>query len=78
VIGLDSQLEDTQTISAFASERGVSYPMLLDPNGAVAPQYRVDALPHSFLIDRAGIIRADEPAPFLDVAPLDSALKAIL
>ncbi|MDB5076750.1 MAG: thiol-disulfide isomerase-like thioredoxin [Chloroflexi bacterium] len=78
VIGLDSQLEDAQSVSAFGSERNVTYPMLLDPNGAVAPTYGVNALPHSFLIDRNGVVRGNEQAPFFDAAPLDQALKAIL
>lgn len=35
----------------------VSYPILLDPRKSVAPLYRLNELPMSVLIDRAGVVR---------------------
>jgi cytochrome c biogenesis protein CcmG/thiol:disulfide interchange protein DsbE len=78
VIGLDAQLDSAQEVSAFSSERSVSYLMLLDPDGLTAPRYGVNDLPHSFFIDRNGIVRGDAPTPFLDATPLEHALAPIL
>ncbi len=79
ILGVDEQKDDAQSVAAFASERGVTYPMLLDPNGVVGPQsYGVKDLPRSVLIDRAGIVRQVVPAPYVDPGPLRRDLAAIL
>jgi thiol-disulfide isomerase/thioredoxin len=45
-------------IAAFLTETKVSLPVLLDPEGVVAEsQLKVQLMPTSFLIDRAGAIR---------------------
>lgn len=78
ILGVDEQKDDAQSVTAFAGERGVTYPMLLDPNGAVGPrQYGVSALPQSVFIDRSGVVRQVVPAPFLDPGPLDHDLAGI-
>ncbi|MGH7318257.1 MAG: peroxiredoxin family protein [Candidatus Rokuibacteriota bacterium] len=43
-------------VQAFVRELGVSFPVLLDPAGAVAALYRVQALPSTYLIDRDGVL----------------------
>lgn len=79
ILGVDEQKDDAQSVAAFASERGATYPMLLDPNGAVGPQsYGVKDLPQSVLIGRDGVVRQVIPAPFLDPGPLRQDLAGIL
>jgi cytochrome c biogenesis protein CcmG/thiol:disulfide interchange protein DsbE len=79
ILGVDEQFDDAQSVAAFADERRVSYPMLLDPKGAVGPAlYGVKDLPQSVLIDRTGVVRQVVPAPFLDPGPLRQALAAIV
>ncbi len=78
VIGVDAQLDDAQAVTSFASEHGATYPMLLNPSQALLQSYDLSALPRSFLIDRSGVIRADEQAPFEDPGTLEVALRAIL
>ena len=78
VVGVDAQLDDAQAVRAFASEHHATYRMLLNPSQALEHEYSLDALPRSFLIDRSGVIRLDEQAPFEDSGTLDQALKAIL
>jgi cytochrome c biogenesis protein CcmG/thiol:disulfide interchange protein DsbE len=78
VIGVDAQLDDAQAITTFASEHGASYQMLLNPSQALMQTYGLDALPRTYLIDRSGVVRADEQVPFEDLGTLDTALKAIL
>ena len=42
---------------AFAKRVGVSYPVLLDPDGRTAKQYHVLGLPRTFFLDRDGRIK---------------------
>lgn len=78
ILGVDEQLDDAQAVQLFTAEHGASYPMILDPGSKLMAPYGLDALPRSFLIDREGVIRADEQAPFLDLGPLKAALRPIL
>jgi peroxiredoxin len=48
--------ESESVASSFAEQMGVSFPILLDEDLAVARQYRVGALPSSFFIDEHGIV----------------------
>jgi thiol-disulfide isomerase/thioredoxin len=50
--------DDEATARAFAAERNLSFPILLDHEGLAASLYRLRALPTSIFIDRDGIIRA--------------------
>lgn len=78
ILGVDEQLDDAQSVAAFASERGVTYPMLLDAGQKVAPEYGVKDLPQSVLVDAQGIVRKVVPAPFLDPGSLNQALSYVL
>jgi cytochrome c biogenesis protein CcmG/thiol:disulfide interchange protein DsbE len=79
ILGIDAQEDDNEGIAAFAAEHGATYPMVrVDPDSVMQSAYKVDALPRSFLIDRQGIVRLDETAPFLNVQALDTALRAVL
>lgn len=51
--------EDDATVRPFiAKEQKVSYPILLDPKGKVAEQYRVSGIPKTFIYDRKGKLAA--------------------
>ena len=47
-------------IRAFVRELGLTFPILLDPEASVARQYRIRALPTSYIVDRDGVIRHRE------------------
>ena len=47
-------------VLAFASELGLTFPILLDPAHVAGTLYRVTALPVSFLVDRDGLLRHRE------------------
>lgn len=49
--------DDQLAAAAFALRHPVSFPVLLDPDKAVARAYRVDNLPMLLMIDRSGIVR---------------------
>jgi thiol-disulfide isomerase/thioredoxin len=46
--------ESDEAVAAFARELGLTGPLLLDTDGAVARRYRVPGLPASFFVDRQG------------------------
>jgi peroxiredoxin len=51
-------VDDDQLAAAeYAIAHPVSFPVLLDPQKAVAREYRVDNLPMLLLVDRSGIVR---------------------
>ena len=57
VLAVDLQ-EDPRTVADFMQRYGLTFPALLDRDGAVAATYRSSALPSSFFIDRGGVVRA--------------------
>lgn len=52
-----NQGEDAQTITAFAAEMGVSYPLVRDESSQITDLYRVAALPSTFFIDSNGVVQ---------------------
>lgn len=44
-------------VAKFLAETPVSYPVLLDPEVQAVGRYGVVGLPHTYLIDRAGVVR---------------------
>ncbi len=57
VVGIDLE-EAPADVSAFAEARGLTYPLLLDTDGAVTnDRFGVRSLPTSMIIDRDGVIR---------------------
>ncbi|PDW03317.1 redoxin domain-containing protein [Candidatus Viridilinea mediisalina] len=48
---------DAATVQAFLEQFGVTYPNVLDLEGAVTNAYRVFPLPTSFFVDQTGYIR---------------------
>ena len=45
---------DPQQVKQFVKEKGMTYPILLDPDLAVAQQYGLRATPTTYLIDKEG------------------------
>lgn len=45
-----------EDVAAFARSLGLSFPVLLDPEGSVPPRFGVTGYPETFLIDRTGRI----------------------
>ncbi len=55
--------EEQGPLQAFAQERKLTFPILLDQNAAVARKYGVRGIPASFFIDREGVIRVQHIGP---------------
>ena len=49
--------ERKETVRNWIRDLGISYPVLLDTDGAVARKYEVVGLPRTFILDRKGLIR---------------------
>jgi peroxiredoxin len=69
--------EGRGTVQAFAQEQGLTFPILLDENAAVAQGYRVRGIPTSFFINREGVIQVQYTGP-LDESLIGEYLNQIL
>ncbi len=57
-LGIDSNLQDTPAeIAAYASEHGISFPVLKDPQNKVADQFSAVRTPEVFLLDDKRVVR---------------------
>jgi peroxiredoxin len=56
VLAINAQ-EGSSEVSQFVKDEGLSFPILLDPDGTVNRAYHVSALPTTFFIDGEGIVR---------------------
>ncbi len=52
-----------ETVASFATEQGLTFPIVLDAKMTVAARYGVRGLPSTFLLDRRGRIRASVVGP---------------
>ena len=57
VLGVDN-VESAVKVNAFVEQLGVRFPILLDQDGSVLERYQVVALPTTFFVDRAGVLRS--------------------
>jgi peroxiredoxin len=69
--------ERRDAVQAYAEERGLTFPILLDESGSVAERYRVPGIPTSFFINRQGGIQAQHTGP-LNQALIEKYLDQIL
>jgi len=59
VLAVNSTFQDSQAdAQEFAQNSGLTFPILLDRDGAVSKRYLLRALPSTFFIDRKGVIRS--------------------
>ncbi len=72
-----NQQEDASSVQAFGQQLGLSFPLLLDTDGAVNVRYQVHALPSTFIVDRRGIIRDTVIGP-LTREGLEAQVNALL
>jgi peroxiredoxin len=69
--------EGQGTVQAFAQKQGLTFPILLDENGAAAQGYRVSGIPTSFFMDHEGVIQVQHTGP-LDESLIGKYLDQIL
>lgn len=55
VVALSADREGASVVRPFLKKHGLTFPVGLDSDQAVARLYRVWALPSTFILDRAGV-----------------------
>lgn len=60
ILAVSTDVEGAQVVEPYVRSRGLTFPVLLDPSGAVAQRYAVRGLPTTYLVDRAGLIVSRE------------------
>lgn len=79
VLAVNSTFQDSEAAAAaFAQEFGLSFPVLLDRDGAVSQRYQLRALPTTFFIDRKGIIRSVVPGGPMSDSLIQSKIADLL
>ena len=75
VLAVNSQEQDAR-VAAFAEPLGLTFPILIDRDGSVFDDYQVAALPTTFFVDRAGVIRGVTTGGFLSRAFFESVVAS--
>ena len=58
MVAVNSTVQDrVSLITPFVEEMGLTFPILLDHDGAVTERYMLQSFPSTYFIDRRGIIR---------------------
>lgn len=58
ILAVSIDRQGKSVVMPFMQELGLTFPVLLDPDGAIQITYEVNALPSSFIIDKTGFITA--------------------
>ena len=56
IVAVNTERASASKVASFVEEYGMSFPILLNPQGDVGSRYRVRAIPTSFLLDKNGVI----------------------
>lgn len=79
VLAVNSTIQDTAVdAQTFAQNLGLTFPILLDPDGAVSRRYLLRALPSTFFIDRKGMIRTVVFGGPMSAATVETKIQALL
>jgi peroxiredoxin len=79
ILAVNSTAQDTfANLDPFVTEYGLTFPILLDPQGDVTRLYQARSLPTSFFIGRDGIIREIVVGGPMDEALLRARVEKLL
>lgn len=79
ILAVHGTFQDSEAgARAFAEELALTFPIVLDRDGAVSRRYQLRALPSTFIVDRKGIIREVIFGGPLSEATLQSKVDALL
>ncbi|RUT36115.1 redoxin domain-containing protein [Paenibacillus zeisoli] len=76
VLGINAG-EDEMTVQNFAEDRGVTFPILLDPNSDAVRDYNISPLPTTFFVSAKGNITSIHQGE-LDLNTLDSQIGQLV
>ena len=79
VLAVNTTYQDSASAAAqFASEYNLTFPILLDLDGAVSKRYQLRALPTTFFIDKQGVISAVVPGGPMSESLIESKIADLL
>ncbi len=64
-------------VKDYVTSRGITYPVLLDPQGQVAQDYGIVGVPTTYFIDGQGILKAYQIGAFQNENAMESAIKSV-
>lgn len=70
--------ESAEAAADFVEEYNLSFPVLMDIDGAVSTQYGVSTIPRTFLIDENGIIQVMMVGAFSSVEMIENGLSLFI
>jgi peroxiredoxin len=70
-------MESSSEVQSFMQSQGLSLPVLLDSDGAIAAQYGIQAIPTTFFIDSSGVIQEVKEGAFPSVAAIEKSLSQL-
>lgn len=68
--------EDRDTAAVLPNQHKVKFPIVFDPKGSIAEKYKVQAIPHTVIIDREG--KVHQVITGLDLEVLDRSVEEVL
>jgi peroxiredoxin len=71
-------MESQAEVEQFMQANGLSFPVLLDPNGSAFSGYAIRYIPTTFFIDAGGVIQQKKIGSFESEAEIQSYLSAIM
>lgn len=79
VLAVNSTIQDAESdVAAFVHDLGLTFPVLLDRDGAVSRRYLLRALPTTFFIGRDGTIRSVVVSGPMSEALIQSKVDSLL
>lgn len=63
MLGVSADADGREVVEPFVKELGLTFPILLDPDGQVVSRYRVTGYPETFIVDRDGVVVSHEIGP---------------
>jgi len=70
-------MESRSKVESFMQSRGLSLPVVLDSNGALAGQYGVTGIPATFFIGKDGVVQKVKVGAFQSAAEIESILNQL-
>ncbi len=70
--------ESSSDVEGFMQSQGLSLPVLLDSDGAIAAQYGIEAIPATFFIDSEGTVQEVKVGAFQSTAEIEESLLQLI
>jgi len=69
--------DSAASVREFVNSHGITFPVLVDPQGQLSSDYCKFGAPTTFFIDGKGIVKAIQPSAFLSPDEIESILETL-